>query len=71
MTDTTSKSAAFCRRQAAEQHVAAAEAVLANVRERCVRAAASWEAMAARAELTERRRDAQRGAPAAAATDPS
>lgn len=60
MTEETSRGAAFYRRQAAEQRVAASEAVLDNVRDRCTRAAASWDAMAARAELTERRRDAQR-----------
>jgi hypothetical protein len=45
-----------CRRQAATQRSAAAEATLANVRERCERAAVTWEAMAVRAERTERMR---------------
>ncbi|MBI0474095.1 hypothetical protein D9601_01775 [Sphingomonas sp. MA1305] len=63
MSDAPSKSAAFYRHQAAEQHRAAGEAVLENVRERCSRAAASWEAMAARADLAERRRESQRTPP--------
>jgi hypothetical protein len=45
-----------CRRQAETQRSAAAEATLANVRERCERAALSWDAMAVRAERTERLR---------------
>ncbi|AXJ96042.1 MULTISPECIES: hypothetical protein [unclassified Sphingomonas] len=46
----------FFREQAELQRTAAAQATLDNVRERCERAATSWEAMAARSELTERRR---------------
>lgn len=48
-----SNDAAFCRRQAMIQRGAADVATLDNVRERSERAAASWEAMAARAERTE------------------
>ncbi len=40
----------FCRNQAATQRSDAATATLQNVRERCERAAASWDAMAIRAE---------------------
>lgn len=48
-----SNDASFCRRQAVIQRGAADVATLDNVRERSERAAASWEAMAARAERTE------------------
>ena len=43
----------FYRARAAEQHAAADEATLDNVRERCTRAARAWETMADRAERTE------------------
>ena len=49
----------FYRARAAEQHAAADEAVLDNVKERCERAAAAWDAMAARAERTETMRHAR------------
>lgn len=42
--------AAFFRSQAALQRATAMESTLDNVRERCERAAASWDAMASRAE---------------------
>lgn len=42
--------APFYRRQANLQRADAAAATLANVRERCERAALSWDEMAARAE---------------------
>jgi len=43
----------FYRARAAEQHAAADEATLDNVRDRCARAAKAWETMADRAERTE------------------
>ena len=43
----------FYRTRAAEQHAAADEATLDNVRDRCTRAARAWETMADRAERTE------------------
>lgn len=49
----------FYRARAAEQHAAAQEATLDNVRTRCERAAAAWDAMAARAERTEVMRHAR------------
>lgn len=48
--------AAFCRKQADKHRADAAEAALDNVRERCERAASSWDVMAARAERTEKLR---------------
>ncbi|WP_019517702.1 hypothetical protein [Sphingomonas sp. Mn802worker] len=51
-----SNDAAFFRRQASTQRDAASDATLSNVRERCERAAASWDAMAARAERTDKLR---------------
>ncbi|WP_294352293.1 hypothetical protein [uncultured Sphingomonas sp.] len=51
-----SNDAAFFRRQASTQRDAAADATLSNVRERCERAAASWDAMAVRAERTDKLR---------------
>lgn len=61
-----SNDALFCRDQAIQQRAHAADAVLTNVRERCERAASTWEAMAARAERTEKLR-AQRQAGASPA----
>ena len=49
----------FYRARAAEQHAAADEATLDNVKDRCERAAAAWDAMAARAERTETMRHAR------------
>ena len=45
--------ALFFRKQADAERSNAAEATLANVRERCERAARSWDAMASRAERTD------------------
>lgn len=47
----------FYRQQASEQQVAAETATLDNVRERCQRASAAWDALATRSE----RADAARG----------
>ena len=58
----------FYRARAAEQHEAASEATLDNVRERCSRAAKAWETMADRAERTEtmrHEREARTGTAAA------
>ena len=51
-----SNDAAFCRRQAMIQRGVADAATLDNVRLQSERAAASWDAMASRAERTERLR---------------
>lgn len=51
-----SNDAAFFRQQASTQRDAASDATLSNVRERCERAAASWDAMALRAERTDKLR---------------
>ncbi len=51
-----SNTATFCREQASIQRHAAAAATLENVRQQCDRAAASWDAMATRAERTEKLR---------------
>lgn len=51
----------FYRARAAEQHLAADEATLANVRERCERAAKAWETMADRAERTDAMRQQREG----------
>lgn len=51
-----SNDSAFCRRQADIQRDIADAATLDNVRVQSQRAAASWEAMAVRAERTERLR---------------
>ncbi|HEU0043979.1 hypothetical protein [Sphingomonas sp.] len=48
-----SDNALFYRKQADTERANADAAVLANVRERCERAASSWEAMASRAERTD------------------
>jgi hypothetical protein len=48
-----SDNALFYRKQAETERANADAAVLSNVRERCERAATSWEAMAARAERTD------------------
>jgi hypothetical protein len=62
-----SNDATFFRQQATTQRAAAAEADLDNVRERCERAASSWEAMASRAERTEKLRADRQAMPAATA----
>jgi hypothetical protein len=46
----------FFLARAAEARLEAEAAALANVRDRCLRAAAAWESMAARAERTEKQR---------------
>jgi len=48
----------FYREQAAQQKAEADAATLQNVRERCLRAADSWTALAARGERAERQRAA-------------
>lgn len=48
-----SDNALFYRKQAETERNNATAAVLDNVRERCERAAESWEAMASRAERTD------------------
>lgn len=45
--------ALFYRKQAETERLNASQASLSNVRERCERAASSWEAMASRAERTD------------------
>lgn len=52
---TTTRS--FYVARASEARADAAAASLANVRERCLRAAAAWEAMAERAARTDRMRE--------------
>lgn len=51
----------FFRRQADVQREQAASADLANVRERCERAANAWEVMAERAEKSEKLRAGRSG----------
>lgn len=58
--------AAFYRNRAEQERANADAAELENVRERCDRAARSWEAMAARAELTQVRRASREAATAEA-----
>lgn len=67
-----SDNALFYRKQAETERANADAAVLSNVRERCERAATSWEAMAARAERTDtlrRQREAAVRPMAEASTD--
>lgn len=62
----------FFLARAAEARGDANSADLANVRDRCLRAAEAWEGMAARAERTERSRakaEAEKAAATAAAVD--
>ncbi|HWT11975.1 MAG TPA: hypothetical protein VN231_04415 [Allosphingosinicella sp.] len=64
----------FYRERAAAARRDADEATLANVRERCMRAAAAWDEMAARAARTERMRaeaEAKKSLEAAAAPAPT
>ncbi|MCU6454464.1 hypothetical protein LPN01_10290 [Sphingomonas sp. A2-49] len=63
-----SSDATFFRKQADQERSNAADATLDNVRDRCERAARSWEAMASRAERTEVMRDQRAAATRAAAT---
>ena len=55
--------------RATEARRDAAAATLANVRERCLRAADAWEAMADRAERSERHREADAARKAAMAAN--
>ncbi|HEY0112877.1 MAG TPA: hypothetical protein VGB59_06955 [Allosphingosinicella sp.] len=57
----------FYRARAIEARTDAEAAVLDNVRDRCLRAAEAWEAMAARAARTETLRSRQESAKAEAA----
>ena len=54
-----SAQADFYSTRAAEARTDAAAAKLSNVRERCIRAAEAWEAMAARAHRSDTMRDRQ------------
>jgi hypothetical protein len=58
----------FYRARALEARADAEAAVLDNVRDRCLRAAAAWEAMAARAERSDTHRARIEAEKAAAAT---
>jgi hypothetical protein len=63
----------FYRARAEEARKEAGATSLANVRERCVRAAEAWEAMAARAERSDTNRaraEAEKAAAAAAMLSP-
>jgi hypothetical protein len=55
--------AEFFRKQANLERANAANATLDNVRDRCDRAASSWEAMAVRAERTQTMRQEREAAP--------
>jgi hypothetical protein len=55
--------AEFFRKQANLERANAASATLDNVRDRCDRAASSWEAMAVRAERTQTMRQEREAAP--------
>ena len=57
----------FFLARASEARRDAAAASLANVRERCLRAAEAWDAMADRAERSERHREADAARKAAVA----
>ena len=62
--------AAFYRERAAVERANADQATLDNVRERCDRAASSWNAMAVRAERTQTLRATREGlSPALAQPD--
>jgi hypothetical protein len=50
---------AFFRARAAEAHADAEAATLDHVRERCQRSEAAWTALAAKAERSERMREAE------------
>jgi hypothetical protein len=49
----------FLRARAAEAHADAEAATLGHVRERCQRSEAAWEALARKAERSERLREAE------------
>lgn len=57
-----SSDATFFRKQADAERSNASRASLDNVRDRCERAAMSWEAMASRAERTEQLREQRQSA---------
>jgi len=57
----------FYRARATQARVDAEGAMLANVRDRCLRAAAAWEVMADRAHRTDRMRAEQEARKAALA----
>jgi hypothetical protein len=61
----------FYLARAAEARADAEAAVLANVRERCLRSAAAWEDMAARAARTDKMRARHEAERAAAAVQAS
>ena len=61
----------FYRERAAEARRDAGQTSLDNVRERCLRAAAAWEQMAARVERTDRMRAEAEAKKAAAALTPA
>ena len=61
-----SSDATFFRKQADLERSNATEATLDNVRDRCERAASSWEAMAIRAERTQTMREQRESASRAA-----
>ncbi|MBX3561359.1 MAG: hypothetical protein KF780_06050 [Sphingomonas sp.] len=65
-----STNADFYRARAAEARRDAAASALANVRDRCLRAAAAWEVMADRANRTDRLRAEQESRKAAQAAEP-
>ncbi|MEA3037946.1 MAG: hypothetical protein QOE79_459 [Sphingomonadales bacterium] len=58
----------FYRTRALEARADAEAATLDNVRERCLRAATAWDAMAARAERSDNHRAQAEAAKAAAAS---
>jgi hypothetical protein len=60
----------FYTARAVEAHADAEAATLDNVRDRCLRAAAAWEAMAARAHRSDVFRAKQEAEKAAAAPQP-
>ncbi|MBV8686233.1 MAG: hypothetical protein JOZ90_09370 [Alphaproteobacteria bacterium] len=59
----------FYRTRATEARTDADSATLDNVRDRCLRAAAAWEAMAARAERSDAHRARAEAAKASATAD--
>lgn len=61
----------FYRARAAEARADAESATLDNVRDRCLRAAAAWDAMAARAERSDTHRARIEAEKAAAAPTPA
>lgn len=66
-----STNADFYRARAAEARRDAEASALANVRDRCLRAAAAWEVMADRAIRTDRLRAEQESRKAAQVAEPA